>query len=97
MWSFMSAASAPQLEGEEMQVHYEGFSGGDRTRIELPPVQEDLLKALQATGKPVVFVNCSGSAMAMPWEADQPAGHPCRPGIRASRADAPWRKCFSAT
>ena len=49
---------------------YDGFNGGDRTRIELPPVQEDLLKALQATGKPVVFVNCSGSAMAMPWEAE---------------------------
>jgi beta-glucosidase len=58
-----------QLEGEEMPVHYDGFSGGDRTRIELPPVQEDLLKMLKATGKPIVFVNCSGSAIAMPWEA----------------------------
>ena len=48
----------------------DGFAGGDRTRIELPPVQTDLLKALQATGKPVVFVNCSGSAIAMPWEAE---------------------------
>jgi len=35
----------------------------------LPPVQTEFLKALQATGKPLVFVNCSGSAMAMPWEA----------------------------
>ena len=61
---------SPQLEGEEMAVDYDGFSGGDRTRIELPAVQTDLLKALQATGKPVVFVNCSGSALAMPWEAD---------------------------
>jgi beta-glucosidase len=59
-----------RLEGEEMKVDYEGFSGGDRTRIELPSVQEDLLKALHATGKPVVFVNCSGSAVAMPWEAE---------------------------
>ncbi|MGA3284994.1 MAG: glycoside hydrolase family 3 C-terminal domain-containing protein [Verrucomicrobiota bacterium] len=58
-----------QLEGEEMPVHYEGFEGGDRTRIELPPVQEKLLKMLQATSKPMVFVNCSGSAMAIPWEA----------------------------
>ncbi|HEV2318232.1 MAG TPA: glycoside hydrolase family 3 C-terminal domain-containing protein, partial [Verrucomicrobiae bacterium] len=57
------------LEGEEHKVDYQGFLGGDRTRIELPPVQENLLKALQATGKPVVFVNCSGSAVAMPWEA----------------------------
>jgi len=58
-----------QLEGEEMPVHYDGFEGGDRTRIELPPVQESLLKMLKATGKPVVFINCSGSAMAIPWEA----------------------------
>jgi len=60
---------SPQLEGEEMKVDYDGFSGGDRTQIELPPVQTELLKALQATGKPVIFVNCSGSAIAMPWAA----------------------------
>ncbi|HUJ10018.1 MAG TPA: glycoside hydrolase family 3 C-terminal domain-containing protein [Verrucomicrobiae bacterium] len=60
---------SPQLEGEEMKVNYLGFSGGDRTRIELPDVQLELLKALQATGKPVVFVNCSGSAVAIPWAA----------------------------
>ena len=53
-----------RLEGEEMMVPYEGFSGGDRTRIELPPVQKSLLDAMDATGKPVVFVNCSGSAIA---------------------------------
>jgi beta-glucosidase len=58
-----------RLEGEEMTVNYDGFNGGDRTRIELPPVQEQLLKLLQATGKPIVFVNCSGSAIALPWEA----------------------------
>lgn len=60
-----------QLEGEEMSKAngYIGFEGGDRTQIELPSVQTDLLKALYATGKPVVFVNCSGSAIAMPWEA----------------------------
>ena len=60
----------PQLEGEEMKVDCDGFSGGDRTRIELPSVQTELLKKLRATGKPVVFVNCSGSAIAMPWEAE---------------------------
>jgi len=58
-----------ELEREFMNVPFEGFDHGDRTRIELPPVQTDLLKALRATGKPLVFVNCSGSAMAMPWEA----------------------------
>ena len=59
-----------QFEGEEMSRanHYEDFAGGDRTRIQLPSVQTDLIKALAATRKPVIFVNCSGSAMAMPWE-----------------------------
>jgi beta-glucosidase len=59
----------PELEGEDLHVHYDGFHGGDRTQIELPPVQIQLLKALYATGKPVVFVNCSGAAVAMPWVA----------------------------
>jgi beta-glucosidase len=58
------------LEREQMEVPFEGFYHGDRTRIELPPVQTAFLKALRATGKPLVFVNCSGSAMAMPWEAE---------------------------
>jgi beta-glucosidase len=61
---------SPKLEGEEMKVNYDGFSGGDRTQIELPAVQNDLLRALHATKKPVVFVNCSGSAIAMPWAAE---------------------------
>ena len=63
---------SPDFEGEEFGgvSQYDGFSGGDRTRIELPAVQEDLLKALVAAGGPVVFVNCSGSAIAMPWEAE---------------------------
>jgi beta-glucosidase len=67
---FVGGISA-QLEGEEMTRAngYVGFSGGDRTEIELPSVQTDLLKALYQTGKPVVFVDCSGSAIAMPWEA----------------------------
>ena len=58
-----------QLEGEEMgrENAFDGFEGGDRTRIELPPVQTDWLQALAATGKPVILVNCSGSPMAMPW------------------------------
>ena len=53
-----------KLEGEEMPVHVEGFKGGDRTSIELPEVQREFLKALKAAGKTVVFVNCSGSAIA---------------------------------
>ncbi len=58
---------SPQLEGEEMRVEYDGFNGGDRTRIELPAVQEKLLQALQATGRPIIFVLMSGSAIADPW------------------------------
>jgi beta-glucosidase len=59
-----------RFEGEENRRanDFDGFVGGDRTRIELPSVQSDLIKALAATHKPVIFVNCSGSAMAMPWE-----------------------------
>ena len=61
---------SPELEREEAKVGYEGFSGGDRTRIELPAQQTELLKALEASGRPVVFVNCSGGAMAVPWAAE---------------------------
>jgi len=56
---------APSLEGEEMPVNIEGFKGGDRTSIELPKVQRDFLKALKDAGKQVIFVNCSGSAIAL--------------------------------
>lgn len=59
---------SPRLEGEEMQVPFEGFSGGDRTNIKLPAVQEKLIKSLHATGTPVVLVNFSGSAIALNWE-----------------------------
>jgi len=58
------------LECEERAVNYVGFEGGDRTRVELPDVQTTLLQALQATGKPVVLVICSGSAVAVSWETE---------------------------
>ncbi len=60
---------SPKLEGEEMNVKVPGFSGGDRTSIALPTVQTDLMKVLHTTGKPVVFVMMTGSAIATPWEA----------------------------
>jgi beta-glucosidase len=59
---------SPSLEGEEMSVPYEGFSGGDRTSINLPSIQEKLLKKLKATGKPIVLVMMNGSALAINWE-----------------------------
>jgi beta-glucosidase len=58
---------SPNLEGEEMNVHVEGFDGGDRTSIELPAAQEHLLEALGATGKPLIVVLTTGSALAVPW------------------------------
>ena len=61
---------APSLEGEEMPVNAEGFKGGDRTSIELPKVQREFLKALKAAGKQVIFVNCSGSAIALTPETE---------------------------
>lgn len=59
-----------QLEGEEMPVKLPGFKGGDRTNIELPEVQRNCLKALKAAGKKVVFVSCSGSALALSPETE---------------------------
>jgi len=56
-----------ELEGEEMPVDLDGFRGGDRTDLKLPKVQQDLLQALHETGKPVVFVVSSGSALAINW------------------------------
>ena len=61
---------SPALEGEEMPVEIEGFKGGDRTSIELPRVQRDFLRALKAAGKQVVFVCCSGSAIALTPELE---------------------------
>ena len=61
---------APSLEGEEMPVDIDGFKGGDRTHIELPKVQREFLKALKAAGKQVIFVNCSGSAIALTPETE---------------------------
>ena len=61
---FVGGISAA-LEGEEMPVDIDGFKGGDRTHIELPAVQRNFLKALKDAGKHVIFVNCSGSCIAL--------------------------------
>jgi beta-glucosidase len=61
---------SPALEGEEMPVNIDGFKGGDRTNIELPRVQREFLRALKAAGKTIVFVNCSGSAIALQPETE---------------------------
>lgn len=61
---------SPKLEGEEMNVNAPGFNGGDRTDIELPEIQRQLVAKLKAAGKKVVFVNFSGSAMALVPESE---------------------------
>ncbi len=66
---FVGGISA-SLEGEEMGVKLPGFNGGDRTDIELPKVQKKMLSALKASGKPLVFVLCTGSAIALPEEKE---------------------------
>ena len=58
---------SPRLEGEEMPIHIEGFSGGDRTDIVLPAPQRELLEQLAATGKPLVVILLNGSAVAVNW------------------------------
>jgi beta-glucosidase len=67
------AGLSPSLEGEEMPVKLNGFTGGDRTAIDLPAVQEELLKAVATTGKPLVVVLQNGSALAINW-AQEHAG-----------------------
>ncbi len=59
---------SPSLEGEELPLSIEGFDHGDRTDIELPAAQRNLLRALKKTGKPVILVLCTGSAIALTWE-----------------------------
>ncbi len=56
-----------ELEGEESPIHIPGFAGGDRTAIDLPAPQQQLLAALAATGKPLVVVLMNGSALAVNW------------------------------
>lgn len=56
---------SPSLEGEEMQVNAYGFKGGDRTDIQLPACQRDLIQSLHESGKRVIYINCSGSAIAL--------------------------------
>ena len=63
----MVAGLSPHVEGEEMKVDAEGFSGGDRTSLDLPAPQRKLLEQLQAAGKPTVLVLMNGSALGVNW------------------------------
>jgi beta-glucosidase len=66
----MCMGITPRMEGEEMDVQIDGFRGGDRTNLNLPAIQEQLIKDIKALGKPVVLVLLNGSALAINWEDD---------------------------
>jgi len=61
---------SPRIEGEEMKIKLDGFDGGDRVKLALPQVQQNLIKNIAALGKPVVLVLLNGSAVAINWEKD---------------------------
>jgi len=63
---------SPEIEGEELPIHVDGFEGGDRSAIELPAIQRKLVDALAATGKPLIIVLMNGSALAL-QDAEQKA------------------------
>lgn len=76
------------LEGEEMPIHIPGFAGGDRTDIQLPAAQQQMLEAVASTGKPLVVVLLNGSALAVTWAQEHAnaileAWYPGEAGARA--------------
>jgi beta-glucosidase len=81
---------SPQLEGEEMPIKLPGFSGGDRTSLDLPASQEKLLEALAAVGKPLIVVLQSGSAVALNWANEHAAAvlEAWYPGVEGGTAIA---------
>jgi beta-glucosidase len=81
---------SPQLEGEEMRIKIEGFNGGDRTSLDLPAPQEKLLESLAATGKPLIVVLQSGSAVALNWAKEHAAAvlEAWYPGVEGGTAIA---------
>jgi beta-glucosidase len=64
---------SPHLEGEEMPIKVPGFDGGDRTDLNLPAEQQQMLEAVAATGKPLVVVLMNGSALAVNWSQQHAA------------------------
>jgi beta-glucosidase len=81
---------SPQLEGEEMNIKIDGFYGGDRTAIDLPAAQQKLLEAVAATGKPVIVVMQSGSALSLKWAQEHAAAvlEAWYPGVEGGTAIA---------
>ena len=70
----MCMGLSPRLEGEEMNVPVDGFMGGDRTNLDLPEIQEDLIKKIFQVNKNIVLVLMNGSALSINWaEKNLPA------------------------
>jgi len=61
------------LESEESKLKIDGFSGGDRTSLELPSDQREFLARAKATGKPLVVVVMNGSPVALQWAKENAA------------------------
>jgi beta-glucosidase len=66
----LALGNSPEIEGEEMGVYVDGFAGGDRTKIDLPAVQDKLLKQVMALGKPTALVLMNGGALAVNWASE---------------------------
>ncbi len=81
-----------ELEGEEMSVTEEGFKGGDRTSLDLPKPEEELLKAVATAGKPLVVVLMNGSALGVTWASDPGGVVPGRRGRRRCGRDPLWEE-----
>ncbi|RJP61805.1 MAG: glucan 1,4-alpha-glucosidase [Ignavibacteriales bacterium] len=64
----MMMGLSPRLEGEELRLDIKGFKGGDRTTLDLPEVQLNLIKKIHSTGKPIILVLLNGSALSINWE-----------------------------
>jgi beta-glucosidase len=77
-----------RLEGEEMPIQVDGFAGGDRTHLNLPKIQEELMMAVKKLGKPTILVLLNGSALSVNWadenlDAIISAGYPGQEGGNA--------------
>jgi beta-glucosidase len=81
---------SPNLEGEEMSIKIDGFTGGDRTSLDLPLSQQKMLEAVAATGKPVIVISLSGSALALNWAKQNAAAilQAWYPGVEGGTAIA---------
>ncbi len=61
---------SPRIEGEQLDIQLDGFAEGDRTKLQLPDNQQELIKKITALGKPVILVLVNGSALAINWEQE---------------------------